>query len=82
MPYEVNYSSSGLTCLIIVGFLLAGLLVPGGFWLFWFWLLLLPTWGWTGYYRRGYVFYKYVPEVTTQPISTEQNKLISENIQF
>jgi hypothetical protein len=75
---EINYFSSGLSCIIIFGFLIAGLLVPGGFWLFWFWLLLLPTWGWTGY-RRGYVFYKYVPEVTT---STEKKKLIPEIIQF
>jgi len=75
---EINYFSSGLSCIIIFGFLIAGLLVPGGFWLFWFWLLLLPTWGWTGY-RRGYVFYKYVP---VQPISTEGKQLITKNIQF
>lgn len=78
---EINYFSSGLYCIIIFGFLIAGLLVPGGFWLFWFWLLLLPTWGWTRYYRRGYVFYK-VPEVTTQPVSTEGEQLITKNIQF
>ena len=81
MAYETNYYSGVLSCLIIFIFLLAGLLVPGGFWLFWFWFLLIPTWGWSRY-RYGYVYYKYVPVTTTSPISIEEKSLLTENIKF